>query len=335
MQWVKNRLIPALKAAYPQCFSATRDAHMTIVMDRAPYHCASSGDRFNPLDAGHKPSREALVDKMRAIMAAKGHAATLVVTHKNVVQAPGQPPADVVLNVALDDAEKARKGKPGVNAAVGELRAAAYAWLIEHSPETLLNDVEAYLRAECPRVHVLWSAPNCPELNPIEMVWAQAKLYVACKFTGKRSKAELRRHFHDGLYTDRLAKPGQLNVRGGNFVRDPATGKCAAAASLFAHVHHARKGGVQTALRDDKVLAAAGGPGHVQVIGALKFGSLSALQLGEVVGEALQYTALAQVKWLMQERLKKLPVDGPHAAVDLAAEQEYIHGHEPDEVDEG
>jgi hypothetical protein len=194
---VKNRLIPALKAAYPQCFSATRDAHMTIVMDRAPYHCASSGDRFNPLDAGHKPSREALVDKMRAIMAAKGHAATLVVTHKNVVQAPGQPPADVVLNVALDDAEKARKGKPGVNAAVGELRAAAYAWLIEHSPETLLNDVEAYLRAECPRVHVLWSAPNCPELNPIEMVWAQAKLYVACKFTGKRSKAELRRHFHD------------------------------------------------------------------------------------------------------------------------------------------
>jgi hypothetical protein len=175
MQWVKNRLIPALKAAYPQCFSATRDAHMTIVMDRAPYHCASSGDRFNPLDAGHKPSREALVDKMRAIMAAKGHAATLVVTHKNVVQAPSQPPADVVLNVALDDAEKARKGKPGVNAAVGELRAAAYAWLIEHSPETLLNDVEAYLRAECPRVHVLWSAPNCPELNPIEMAWARAQ----------------------------------------------------------------------------------------------------------------------------------------------------------------
>ena len=235
--------------------------------------------------------------------------------------------------MALTDEEKGKKGKVGASAYVEELRVAAYAWLIENAPDTLLNNVEAYLHANFPRVHVLWSAPNCPELNPIEMVWAQGKLYVAYRYTGSRSKAQLRRDLHDGLYTARLAKPAQVNVRGGNFVMDPATGKCLAAEALFDHVHFARKGGVMTAIKMDSVLKAAGGAAHVQKIGELKFTALTALQVGEVVEEALQYTSLAQVKWLTVERLKKLPAVGADAA-NAAADLEFIHGFAPDAIDE-
>jgi hypothetical protein len=121
-----------------------------------------------------------------------------------------------------------------------------------------------------------------------------------------------------------------VQVRGGNFVTDPATGACRAAQRLFDHVHFARAGGVQAALAVDATLRAAGGAGHVQVIGELKYTALSALQVGEVVDEALQHASLAQVKWLTQQRLLRLP-----AAGDAAADEEFVFGFAPDEVDEG
>ena len=337
MTYLKNRLMPALRHAYPSVFDADGNAHMTIVMDRAPYHCQSSGGLFNPLNPDKKPSRASLIDNMRTIMSSKGVAVPTLAVTQSVPQGADTPPIEVVLNVALTDEEKGKKGKIGVSAYVEELRVAAYAWLIANAPDTLLNNVEAYLHANFPRVHVLWSAPNCPELNPIEMVWAQGKLYVAYRYTGARSKAQLRRDLHDGLYTARLAKPAQVNVRGGNFVTDPATGKCLAAEALFDHVHFGRKGGVMTAIKMDSVLKAAGGAAHIQKIGDLKFTALSALQTYEVVDEALQHTSLAQVKWLTLDRLKKLPAagaDAADAAADAAADLEYIHGFAPDEIDE-
>lgn len=334
MKYLEHRLMPALRYAYPSVFSADGNTNMTIVLDRAPYHCQSSGGRFNPLNSEKKPSRAALIDSMRAIMNSKGDAAPSLVVTQSVPQGAGAPPIEVVLNVALTDEEKGKKGKIGVSAYVEELRVAAYAWLIANAPDTLMNNVEAYLCAKFPRVHVLWSAPNCPELNPIEMVWAQGKLYVAYKFTGVRSKAQLRRDLHDGLYSARLAKADQVNVRGGNFVTDPATGKCPAAEALLDHVHFGRKGGVVTAIKMDSVLKAAGGVAHTQKIGELKFTALSALQQGEVVDEALQHASLAQVKWLTVERLKRLPSAGADAAVD-AADLEFIHGFAPDALFEG
>jgi hypothetical protein len=333
MTYLERRLMPALQHAYPSVFSADDNAHLTIVMDRAPYHCASTGGRFNPLDPVKKPSRAVLTDNMCAIMSSKGVAAPTLAVTQTVPQGAGAPPIEVVLNVALTDEEKGKKGKIGVSAYIEELRVAAYAWLIANAPNSLLNNVEAYLHANFPRVHVLWSAPNCPELNPIEMVWAQGKLYVAYRYTGARSKAQLRRDLHDGLYTARLAKPAQVNVRGGNFVADPATGKCLAAEALFDHVHFSRKGGVMTAIRMDSVLKVAGGAAHTQKIGELKFTALSALQAGDVVDAALQHTSLAQVKWLTLERLRKLPAAGNDAA-GAAADLEFIHGFAPDAIDE-
>lgn len=243
----------------------------------------------------------------------------------------GAPPIEFVLNVALTDKEEGKKGKIGVSAHVEELRVAAYAWLITNAPDTLLNNV-----VECtpnPRVHVLWSAPNCPMLNPIEIIWAQDKLYVAYRYTARGPKCQLRQDLHDGLYTDRFAKPAQVNVKGGNFVTDPATGKCLAAEALFNRVHFARKGGVMTAIGMDSVLKAAGGAAHVQKIGELKFTAFTALQRGEIVEEALQHMSLAQVKWLTLDRLKKLPAAGADAA-DAAADLEFIHGFAPDAEDE-
>ena len=47
---------------------------------------------------------------------------------------------------------------------------------------------------------------------------------------------------HTGLYTDTVAMPGVLQVRGGNFVEGD-DGTCPAAAALFDHVLYSAKGG--------------------------------------------------------------------------------------------
>ena len=128
MKYVVLRLIPALKRKHPNAFTAGGTEHITIVLDRAPYHCKSSGDRFNPLNPSKKPSRPELVATMRAIMLAKGVAPELTVVQKGVRLSKKAAPIDVTLTVTLDDAEMTRRGKAGSAALLPELRYAAYAW---------------------------------------------------------------------------------------------------------------------------------------------------------------------------------------------------------------
>ena len=190
--------------------------------------------------------------------------------------------------------------------------------VIAHSPDTLLADVELYLHQNCPRVHVLWGAPVCPELNAIELVWGQGKLYAAVAYTGKRTTKQLRNDLHDGLYTIKVARPGETNVHGGNFVKD-ATGRCLSAEALFQHVLYSPKGGVAMAIAHDKDLSSIPN----QVIGQLKLGSLSTI----VREEPLELTSLAQIKWATAQRVR----DTAAAGDDVDAEIDNALGNEQDE----
>lgn len=193
--------------------------------------------------------------------------------------------------------------------------------VVHNSPETLLNDVEHYLAKHCPRVHIIWCAPNCPELSPIEMVWGQCKGYCAEAFSGKRNLDLARRHLHEGFYSDKVARPGQSNVHGGLFVRDPKSKKCESAISLYRHAY-GPDGPAHQLIKDDKIL----GQNKFQgVAGQLDFSKLSSIDRG-VIDEALEYTTLAQIKFLTAKRLADASLD----EADTAEAAEYLHGFTAD-----
>jgi hypothetical protein len=143
----------------------------------------------------------------------------------------------------MNAAGAAMRGKVGVFPSAEEIKVAAQQWLMDNSPSVLENDAEAALRVALNgNACILWNAPNFPELMPIEFVWAQAKAYAGAAWTGRRNMATLAEDVHTGLYTDAVAVPGVLQVRGGNFVQG-ADGACPAAAALFDHVLYSAKGG--------------------------------------------------------------------------------------------
>jgi transposase len=185
----------------------------------------------------------------------------------------------------------------------------------------LLNDVEHYLAQLCPRVHIIWCAPNCPELSPIEMVWAQGKGFAAEANTGKRNLDLARHHLHEGFYSYKVARPNQSNVHGGLFVRDPTSKKCESAAALYRHAY-GPNGPAHQLIKDDAILGQVKFQG---VAGKLVLTGLSSLDRG-VVDEALEYTTLAQIKFLTAKRLAAARLD----AADTAEAAEYLHGFTAD-----
>ncbi len=243
LKWVRNRLIPALKYFYPPAFGPNPTRRISIILDNAPYHVTTSSMgitdlRFDPLTT----PRDALVAKMNTAGCHK-----LTVAH--AVMKEGAVQSTVQMAVTLDAAEATRKGVNGKVARLPELQAAALAWLAQHKPDRLMNDVE-YLLASAGNVRVIWNAPVYPDGNPIEMVWSRAKAYAKMRYVKNRSFARLIDDVRAGMYT---AAPSGLgfNVKGGDFLRDINTGKCKPAADLFRHVIDHPSGGLQAIIDND------------------------------------------------------------------------------------
>ena len=112
----------------------------------------------------------------------------------------------IAMTVAIDDEEKLRRSKNGEASRIPELQAAAHAWLVEHSPDTLMNDIEFELSK--PGVRVIWNAPNYPWGDLVEYCWSQGKGYGDAKYYKGRTMAELAEHIHEEFYTAKEASWG-------------------------------------------------------------------------------------------------------------------------------
>ena len=272
MKWIRLRLIPALRARYPEWFEwfqqqqaaslkktkkkvsapLLKPREISVVFDCAPYHIGfnpSAGEsgvlRFNPL----KTSRPELVQQLMDLGCEE-------LTVKHTVVSNTSSDKIIELIVTIDDEEKLRRGKNGVVARLPELQAAAHAWLVEHSPRTLMNDVEYELDKH--GIRVIWNAPNYPWGDFIEYCWSQGKGYADAKCFKGRNMVQLAEHIHEGLYTAKEARPGASNIKGGNFVLDLETGECESAKKIFQHGFHSLERsnpGLQTIIDDDEALS--------------------------------------------------------------------------------
>ena len=300
LKFLLHRFIPWALARYPDLATGPPGAlarKLCLMLDNAPYHTASSAHlvdgedlRFNPLTS----TKKVLFEGME-----RAGCKALVVVHSYAVAGAAAVATKSVL-VPMTAEGAAMRGRAGVFPGAEEVKVAAQQWLMLHRPSVLENDAEAAVRKGLNgNAYILWNAPNFPELMPIEFVWAQAKAYVGAAWTGRRSMAVLAHDVHMGLYTDAVAMPGVLQVRGGNFV-EGADGACPAAAALFAHVLRSPKGGarahiaVSERLRgtiDDLVV-----PGELEEAVAARGrnamlyrqAQLLEAQAGEALGEALE-----------------------------------------------
>ena len=262
MDWIRLRFIPALKVHNPEWFQwhampakkktrAAKPRGISAIFDCAPYHvgfhpdpaCADD-NRFDPL----KTSRSELVTHLMRLGCVR-----LIVDHTLVTK--GAEDEIIDLEVFINEEEKDRRGTNGKVARLPELQAAAHAWLVENSPETLMNDIEYELNNY--GICVIWNASNYPQGDFVEYAWGQGKAYADAKHSKGRKMVELADHVHEGLYAAQEARPGMSNVKGGCFVLDPVTGVCESAKKIFEHGFHSldkKNPGMQAIINADAAL---------------------------------------------------------------------------------
>ena len=153
-----------------------------------------------------------------------------------------------------------------------------------------MNDIEYELDKY--GIHVIWNAPNYPWGDFVEYCWSQTKGYADARYFKGRTIEDLAEHIHEGMYTDKLARPGRSNIRGGNFVLDPETGKCASAEKIFEHGFHSQdkqNPGLQTLIDADDDLS----------------GTSPNIDCStEVRDRALKSTLRSCVRWMVRDVLK-------------------------------
>jgi hypothetical protein len=248
MGWVRNRLLPGLESQFPGAFGAKPKQRITVVFDNAPYHCKVTPDlaakaprarRWRPADM----SKPDLFAQLRAL-----GCKTLHVRHEE--HKGGKVKGVQTIVTPTTPAEAAKKAVAGKVAYLDEIRLAAEDWLAANAPSVLRNDLEAALAA-AGNVRVLWNAPNFPEGNPIEMVWARVKAFTAHSWTKGRDRTTLARELWTAFHTDSYARPGVTRHRGGNYVPKPGR-ENEAAVKLIDHVLYAERGGCLGAIRKDR-----------------------------------------------------------------------------------
>jgi hypothetical protein len=131
LETARAQWISAIKHHCPQ-------GKVVLMLDNAPYHvvatpCLKEGKiRFNP----HHLGRQELCEQLWAFGCKQ-----LTVAH--TYDSKAHPGATRPMTVTLNKAEWDRRGKQGSVASIRELQDAALAWLVEHKPTVLMNDLEA------------------------------------------------------------------------------------------------------------------------------------------------------------------------------------------------
>jgi hypothetical protein len=164
--WLRNRLLPTFAELHP-------GKKMFLVMDNAAYHKArdeswvSSSKSQNKHDLAHL-----LLDLGVSQLTTTGAHPCTVPSH-------------------LFEAKRS-EGGPSKD----DLLTAVQKWLAEHPDhnrtvvEQLMSDAGHAL---------VYTPPYCPEVQPIELLWAKVKRYVAARSTHGRSLTEAREQTEEGF----------------------------------------------------------------------------------------------------------------------------------------
>lgn len=304
-KWVHNRLIPALK----QRFS---DKHVCVVMDNAPYHCAtrdtgaSGAYRFNPKGC----TKAALFDGLRRV-------GCKFLDVKSDCATPDHPKAEITIRVPINNVEVVKKASKGVVPTMEEFREAATQWIMDNKPDALRNDVEHALHAASGgKWYVCWSVPYYPDGTIIEKAWAMVKGYAAAAWYRGRKLSELCLDLQQGMYTLHKPRVGVLNYRGGGFAPDRETGQCKPAEDLLTWLFHKDGEGM------DRLIKFSGGLS----------GTIEDLRYDETDMEhATRYRYNALLRAWLKRRVIAENEAGKEAADDASAEDDSESENEIDE----
>ena len=164
--WLRNRLLPTFAALYP-------GKRMVLVLDNASYHkprdesWISAARSQNKHELAHQ-----LMDLGVEQLTTVGASPRVVPTHRfEAAVGAGGPTKE-------------------------DLLAAVKKWLDEHPDhnrtvvEQLMDDAGHSL---------IYTPPFCPEVQPIELLWARVKRYVAARSTHNRSITEAREQTEAGF----------------------------------------------------------------------------------------------------------------------------------------
>lgn len=162
--WLRNRLLPTFAAMYP-------GKKMYLVLDNATYH---------------KPRDESWVSSSQAQTKHELAHQLMDLGVESLITASG-----CMVPAHLFGAKKSEGGPTKA-----ELIAAVQRWLSEH-PDYNRTVVEQLMRDA--GHSLVYTPPFCPEVQPIELLWAKVKRYVAARSTHNRSLTEARQQTEEGF----------------------------------------------------------------------------------------------------------------------------------------
>jgi hypothetical protein len=227
--YLRNNLIPALRAQFPDAFPGPKGEPATkkiyILLDNAPYHYALLKKGQGSID---DKSRVEIVNLLRA------HGIKSVLF-------PELNKDGFVENKEFDvmnDAILKQSSALPIEALVWCAKTA----LADKTPELFHNAAERIAAAA--GVELVWVPPCSPWFSPIEEVFARVKRFAAFTWTGKSQPADTASRLHDAMYTNKTATEN-ARVTAGNFVlpHAPKPGKsvatvkggCPSAEALWRH----------------------------------------------------------------------------------------------------
>lgn len=164
--WLRNRLFVTFKQMYP-------GKKMYLVLDNAGYHKPRDESWISASKAKNKHElAHQLLDMGVTQLLTQGEHPRTVHAHQFALpRSQGGPTKD-------------------------DLIAAVQHWLDEH-PDHNQTVVEQLMKDE--GWSLIYTPPYCPEVQPIELLWAEVKRYVAARSTHNRSLTEARQQTEEGF----------------------------------------------------------------------------------------------------------------------------------------
>ena len=176
IKWLKNRLIPAFKAMFPK-------KRMCLVLDNARYHHVRGDDYMTPSTMNKKE----VLSKLRDFD---------ITSIK--VQRPRRD--GVMVERDLHAQSWLERGGPWAPR-LDELRKELQKYITCH-PELESQKTEVQKLFKKHNYELIYTPPYTPTCQPIELMWAFVKNYVARKYHTKRNMTELREQTLTGCYGD-------------------------------------------------------------------------------------------------------------------------------------
>ncbi len=173
--WLSEMMIPAL---------ANHNIEAIFVMDNASYHLVPFPGSVDVMKWKNKKEGAAFMDNP---------------TGRNVYPTDANPTPDESNNVTIPFIKGARF--PAGGDTLVQMQEKATQWLDQFAGQYGIIRNITYADKLCQEHghHILLTPPYHPELQPIEKLWRNVKMYVARKFSGNRSLTELWEHVREAF----------------------------------------------------------------------------------------------------------------------------------------